>query len=1550
MANISSSASNTILNGTGSADTITSIGRNVQIYAGGGNDEIVYTGEVSTGEIIQHNVTISGGDGDDSVHVYGAKGSNSISGDNGNDIILVDGAVGTTITGGNGNDVLIGSNILYSAIYGGNDDDSILVIGYGNTVDGGAGSDTINSIPESIASESGDYQGNVFVFNARDYRVDEGATEFITGANKNDTLIIVDGTYTTSESDGNFHVFIGSILSRNSIMLMETSSDNAPVIISSLSAVSSNPTAGDDHITNGNSSVTIDALAGNDTVENYGGSVWINGSNGDDSIYSGSGNHLTIDGGSGNDTIVGLFNDSFILGGAGDDKISMSGNVDLAVINGGTGNDTVYFDGTDGYNVFQYVAADGDDVIYGFTGNDALNIINGTYSTVKSGADVIVRVGNGSITLKYAANIKINIDGTPNAALKTINGSSSGEILYNEENNVFINALGGNDTILSDGSYVSISGGDGMDMISSGGFYNTIHGGADVDTVLAINLAYSSIDGGAGDDSIMGVRVIYDAISGGEGNDSVIGSMILNSSVNGDAGEDILVFMGTGNTVIGGTGNDFIANYVQEYNSQRGSDLPEYSGTVYIYRKGDGNDAIVGFDSKDTLQIINSTYSTVVSGSNVIVNLEDGGSIELAEAAGTALNIRNTYEDGGSGNNVIVVEKDLASVYATDGDDEIDILGHPVTVDAGAGNDTIMIFAESTTRTSINGGAGNDVFSCCSYYFEDATIVGGTGNDTIYNNSSFSMSVFQYGENDGNDVIYGLNSYETLHITSGSITGSVISGDDVILNIGSGSILLKDAAESSIWLKFGNEAANLVELVDESKIKGTSGNDYIFKEGNGLFIDAMDGDDNIYIFGNDITVSAGAGNDTITTIVQSMRSSVNGGEGNDVFTCAENAEGSTIVGGKGNDTIYNDVVPIHVQYGENDGNDVIDGLTGGDTIQITSGSITDSVISGEDVILNVGSGSILLKNAVGSSFWLQIGSGAANKVRLVDQRLYSEGTSGADSINVEQDDATVNALAGNDTINASGKNISIEAGGGADKISLGSEASGVTISGGAGTDTIYSNGNGNTILFSSVDGADIVYGFSDSDSLQITSGALRTSVQSGSNSVFYVGNGTSRAVTLKSVTLAELEVEDNVIKITDNLQPVSLTAAANEYQNESANATIYALAGGDTITNSGKRVYLDAGIGDDKVTNTGSEFTFIGGMGNDTVITDGDTAFIDAGAGSDRISLGANAEHVTIKAGAGSDSISSNGKSNLFLYENGDGKDTIMGFLRGDSISVSGGTISAPTVSSSNVIFTVGTGKIILRDLEDETFIVENNVITMSENPTVVKGTESADSLTNTLSSMKIKALAGNDTVTNSGNQALIFGGKGNDSIINSGAEVTINGDAGADMISLSADAENVTIAGGAGADTIYSNGNGNVIQYATGDGKDVIFGFDGDDSIQITSGTIRTSVKSGTNRIFYIGTGTPNSITIRDAADKNFVVNDGVISLYHADDNTNSPRNSNGSAAVPWFAEDDDNFISGSANLSDITAENYSVTNIETDSGENLTQGDKTLLTFAEK
>ena len=60
-------------------------------------------------------------------------------------------------------------------------------------------------------------------------------------------------------------------------------------------------------------------------------------------------------------------------------------------------------------NVITYANGDGSDIVYGFNDDDTLKITSGSYSTSVSGDDVIVIVGDNSITLKYATNKNISI-------------------------------------------------------------------------------------------------------------------------------------------------------------------------------------------------------------------------------------------------------------------------------------------------------------------------------------------------------------------------------------------------------------------------------------------------------------------------------------------------------------------------------------------------------------------------------------------------------------------------------------------------------------------------------------------------------------------------------------------------------------------------------------------------------------------------------------------------------------------------------------------------------------------------------------------------------------------------------------------------------------------------------------------------------------------------------------------------------------------------------------------------------------------------------------
>jgi Ca2+-binding RTX toxin-like protein len=76
-------------------------------------------------------------------------------------------------------------------------------------------------------------------------------------------------------------------------------------------------------------------------------------------------------------------------------------------------------------------------------------------------------------------------------------------------------------------------------------------------------------------------------------------------------------------------------------------------------------------------------------------------------------------------------------IIGTSGNDKITNSLSKVTIDGGAGNDSISNGIDywgdigGGSMVSINGDAGND--SIYNYYGDSCTIDGGTGNDSIYN-------------------------------------------------------------------------------------------------------------------------------------------------------------------------------------------------------------------------------------------------------------------------------------------------------------------------------------------------------------------------------------------------------------------------------------------------------------------------------------------------------------------------------------------------------------------------------------------------------------------------------------------------------------------------------------------------------------------------------------------------------------------------------------------------------------------------------------------------
>ncbi|MBQ9479609.1 MAG: hypothetical protein IJU71_08650, partial [Selenomonadaceae bacterium] len=310
----------------------------------------------------------------------------------------------------------------------------------------------------------------------------------------------------------------------------------------------------------------------------------VSGTSSADSIKN-SGSYATIDAGDDNDTIinsseirVGLRNDSGLIdyegiafsglyssisGGEGDDVI-----VDLvgrSTINGGTGNDTVTLGA---YSVFEYAAGDGNDVIFNYTPDNPIRITDGKLkSTLGSGSNLVLTIGDGKITLKGARYTALNLVDADSEVPSSPAKSFDKRILGTEDN----------DTLYTQNPGVSVRGGSGNDLI--------------------IN-----------DSNIADNAMLY----GGDDDDSIVSNS-------------------RGVLIDGGKGDDAI-------------ELSGLDQTI-VFRGSDGNDTVVGYQSTDTVHIVDgSSYSTQQSGDNIILKVGDG-SITFKNASDQVLTIDDTSID-----------------------------------------------------------------------------------------------------------------------------------------------------------------------------------------------------------------------------------------------------------------------------------------------------------------------------------------------------------------------------------------------------------------------------------------------------------------------------------------------------------------------------------------------------------------------------------------------------------------------------------------------------------------------------------------------------------------------------------------------------------------------------------------------------------------------------------------------------------------------------------------------------------------------------------------
>ncbi|MFN4203915.1 MAG: calcium-binding protein [Tabrizicola sp.] len=846
----------------------------------------------------------------------------------------------------------------------------------------------------------------------------------------------------------------------------------------------------------------IDGLDGNDRLSGGSGADSLFGGNGNDTLLGGVGADV-LDGGAGRDRasyreaaggglLLDLANPSLNTGEA-------AGDVYLSIedLEGTEGVDTIQGDAQANMlfgmgNGDRLEGRSGNDSLYGGEGNDTL--IGG------EGADRL-EGGNGTDLVSYeTATAAVRIDlVTPSQNLgealgdlfitiegfiltafaDTFSGSSAAESVQGGGGNDTLSGLGGADWLSGGAGNDLLYGGDGDDMLIGGAGADRLEGGTGTDLasyagaaagVLAdlttpglntgeaqgdVYVAVEDLEGTSFNDTLAG-DAAANRLYGGAGNDSL----------SGRAGNDIL-FGGDGNDILlGGAGSDILYGGA-------GFDIASYADSTTALRVDLETPSLsTGFASGDLFQGIEG-----LTGGSASDTLQGDGQANLLTGG-----LGNDILEGRLGNDTLYGEDGLDSLYGGVGNDRLD---------GGSGNDSLLggdgsdllyggngedVLEGGLVNDTLYGGLGNDLLDggAGSDRLEGGagldTILGGDGNDLLYGDDDSDW--LEGGT--GNDTLYGGTGEDSLDGGTGSdrLEGGLgndlyvvdAAGDVVVEAAGAGTdtiesylttftlganleILLMKSEFSSNGT--GNALDNtLAAGVGNDTLSGLAGLDWLYGDAGNDSLDGGDDTDALWGGTGDDTLLGGNGGDNLQGEVGNDRlfggAGVDwlfGGDGEDRLEGG--AETDALFGGFGNDSLYGDTGGDNLDGGY--GNDLLDGGEGVDWLygsfgddSLYGGTETDALFGQEGFdLLDGGAGGDNLDGGTGDD---TLNGGAGN------DWLY--GQEGQDSLNGGEDDDVLWGGADSDTL---------VGGNGADHLDGGEGADWLT--GGAGRD-VYHGGLG----------------------------------------------------------------------------------------------------------------------------------------------------------------------------------------------------------------------------------------------------------------------------------------------------------------------------------------------------------------------------------------------------------------------------------------------------------------------------------------------------------
>ena len=924
---------------------------------------------------------------------------------------------------------------------------------------------------------------------------------------------------------------------------------------------------------------------------------------------------------------------------------------------------------------------------------------------------------------------------------------------------------------------------------------------------------------------------IFDVVTDREGTYTVVDKPY---SISGDSDvaikarfEDGQASVAALNDLDGTISGDFTAHEVSVNGSS--SAVQPVDDTLISISADDNGFEISGLDEDSSL-LVKATDLYVVNGTSINANAGD-------------------YIVGADDSAYLMAVNDDTLIIGTEQADYIFNTGENVSIQALGGDDTISNTGENVT---INAGTGDDVISL-------------SGGSALIN----------YADGDGNDSVYGFDYGSTLSVGDNAYA-TQISGDDLIITVGTGKITLVNAADLiDPNIETTNDAANLIEvllkrtilgypiasgvLLNPEEVVGEEPDDYAVKEDW-----SITSADNLKLHG--VCYMPENSNDKWVVLIHGYGLKL---ESMYPFTHFYLDNG------------YNVLMIDQRAAGESEGIWLTMGAAESQDVALWTQEIANRYPDSKITLHGVSMGSATAMLAASRA-------DAVNVTSLIEDCGYTDTIRLFNVLN----DVFKDVL--NERFKAFGiEEINPEVIAALDSVGYGMtgyylhDASPINSISSAKMPTLFIHGDDDGVVPVSMvselydaSGAEVKEKF-------IVKGAGHA--QSG---------------------LKDLDGYRNTV--------FRFVAEANgegwETENDTAEISLRGTKYNDTIANSGDYVTVDGEAGDDYIENTADNVSIFGGADNDTIYNHGD--------------------NLTLDGGAGDDSISNNSANVVFVYSGGN--DTIDGFKEDSTLSI-GGDYTAQ-IDGSDVIVNVGDNKILLVGASalDYLEIVgsDGSTIENYNSDSLISGTSGNDSITNYGRNVTISTYGGRDTIDNYGDNASIDGGSGADSIRNEHAyNVTINGGSGSDkIIVVTGDhttidggdgkdtiigatleggsstwamggysnidggtgddyinpifSDSASILGGAGNDTIINEGNdatlnggagddiislhgasleSDVIKYDSGDGNDTIYGFNDTSKLSITAGTNYTKVASGEDVIVNVG---ENKITIAGGAE----------------------------------------------------------------------------------